>query len=364
MIDKKDKVVVKRIDKPKRLNMMLVLVGCLWFFILFSIPFFYGVEQIAMFKTTHFLIEDLGGVPRDQLDGFSLSDFSMEPSERDNYVSDMALVGFYLYGPPGGCVGGVMGLTSGFVLCYSPDVLVIVFDLLGPLGRNIFNVSSSWFDAHVETVSNDQFRTVSIFSDFIEGIPLVSGLFQKHPNGYIDELNDVVAVDVPVPKESLENASSLAEKRACKSLCEQEYVLAATSDFEWVSDSSGYRVSKQSDLGYYRYIGSARSVIIPRKIDGDRVTSYYRMFAESSVTSVANTETVSDLRQMFSGSHQNILDLSLLQIDKKAMMSDMFLDAEIDSGYCSSDQTMQLNELYERGGLSISDDSVFVQAPK
>ena len=99
------------------------------------------------------------------------------------------------------------------------------------------------------------------------------------------------------------------------------------TDFEWVSRPgySGYTFPGQSGEGYWKYVGASPEVVIPEKLGGYTLTTYYKMFDESPVTKVTSTnKKVTDMKSMFSESRGTSLDLSNLDTSNVTDMSYMF----------------------------------------
>ena len=96
-----------------------------------------------------------------------------------------------------------------------------------------------------------------------------------------------------------------------------KYVMASDDDF------SGER------NGEFRYIGTDEYVEIPHVIKGVNVTSYQRMFENTSVKGVKSTNpNVIDMSYMFKGSQATILDLSSFNTENVTDMRCMFYNSQ------------------------------------
>lgn len=97
------------------------------------------------------------------------------------------------------------------------------------------------------------------------------------------------------------------------------FALATDIDFEWRNYPA------EAGPGY-QYIGNAKKVIIPKKINGEVITSYQRMFFETDVdTAIAqDSSSVKNMRNMFRGSQAVNLDLSNLKASSVVDMRGMF----------------------------------------
>lgn len=82
----------------------------------------------------------------------------------------------------------------------------------------------------------------------------------------------------------------------------------------------------EKEGSYYRYTGDAQYVIIPDEINGETLTSYYRMFYENlTVVAVKSTSTaVTDMSYMFQNSKSDMLSLDELEVSGVETMEGMF----------------------------------------
>lgn len=112
------------------------------------------------------------------------------------------------------------------------------------------------------------------------------------------------------------------------------------NDFEWVADSNGYNATGQSGRGYFKYVGTGQKTIeIPHIIEGNEMTSYYRMFYQTGedVEKVISTnDNVVNMRQMFHSSQATTLDLSSFDTSKVTDMSSMFYYSQATKGYAGT----------------------------
>ena len=125
-----------------------------------------------------------------------------------------------------------------------------------------------------------------------------------------------------------ENNSNVSKNEGSNENSDKDDVyLASDNDFEWVESSDGYTALGQNEKGYYRYKGNKKIVKIPDIINGNPMTSYYRMFyqeGKSVEKVISSNKNVTDMRQMFFRSQSKTLDLSSFDTNKVNDMSDMF----------------------------------------
>ena len=103
------------------------------------------------------------------------------------------------------------------------------------------------------------------------------------------------------------------------------------ANFTWVEYYKGYSVASQPNRGYYQYTGNEETVVIPKSINGDELTSYYRMFYETGYTVkkvVSQNENITSVANMFESSNVESLDLSNFKTSKITDMSRMFYRAQ------------------------------------
>lgn len=94
------------------------------------------------------------------------------------------------------------------------------------------------------------------------------------------------------------------------------YVLATDEDFSGEAD------------GEFKYIGTADYVVIPDKIKGIPVTSYYDMFSGTAIKGVASTNpNITDMQRMFCLSSSSTLDLSNFNTANVTNFDGMFMYA-------------------------------------
>lgn len=102
--------------------------------------------------------------------------------------------------------------------------------------------------------------------------------------------------------------------------------------YKWVPYILGYEVPSQSEPGYYMYIGSGiENVEIPNTINGDKITSYYRMFANSPSDLkivISKNKEVTNMSEMFSYSQSEDLDVSRIDTSNVLSMDNMFQGAK------------------------------------
>lgn len=90
------------------------------------------------------------------------------------------------------------------------------------------------------------------------------------------------------------------------------------SDFVWIDDEYGYEFKNKNDTGYWKYIGEKKNVVIPEKIDGGTLESYYKMFSESEgITKVSslNKEVTSFVNMFYGASSDKTSTLDLNQLE-------------------------------------------------
>lgn len=101
------------------------------------------------------------------------------------------------------------------------------------------------------------------------------------------------------------------------------------SDFVWISDEYGYEFKNKNGTGYWKYNGEKKNVVIPEKIDGETLKSYYKMFSESKgITKVSSlNKEVTSFVDMFYGASSDknsTLDLNQLESDNVQYLISMF----------------------------------------
>lgn len=125
---------------------------------------------------------------------------------------------------------------------------------------------------------------------------------------------------------------------------------AKDSDFTWVNDSDGYNVTSQATKGYYKYTGTSEVVRIPHKINGDSITSYYKMFYSNtlpSLTVISDNINVTNMNGMFSWSKSTSLDLSKLDTSNVTDMEKMFFYSQVKSLDLSKLNTSKVTNMKE-----------------
>lgn len=109
---------------------------------------------------------------------------------------------------------------------------------------------------------------------------------------------------------------------------------AKPSDFKWIEDTGGYNVTSKPSKGYYSYTGTSESVKIPHSIGTDPITSYYRMFYGSPLTTlkvVSNNSNVTSMKAMFENSQITSLDINNLDTSNVIDMDNMFANMQATS---------------------------------
>lgn len=97
------------------------------------------------------------------------------------------------------------------------------------------------------------------------------------------------------------------------------------SDFIWIKTTYGYGYPVNGEEGYFKYIGNKTTVVIPNKIHGHPMTSYYNMFSETNVSKViSHNKNITDMKKMFEASKASFLNLSELDTSNVTDMEDMF----------------------------------------
>ena len=102
--------------------------------------------------------------------------------------------------------------------------------------------------------------------------------------------------------------------------------VATDSDFIWIpdSDSNGYLLSGKG-RGHYTYKGTATTVVIPAKIEGHSLPSYYRMFENTNVSKVYSyNSNIKSLKEMFVASTATYLDLTSINTSNVTNMDGLF----------------------------------------
>ncbi len=96
-------------------------------------------------------------------------------------------------------------------------------------------------------------------------------------------------------------------------------------NFDFIADSSAPNIYN-GQKGYYKYIGTDESVIIPESINGNVLKDYYKMFEENRVVNKvsSNSTKVTDMAFMFYKSEVTDLDLSSLNTSNVTNMLAMF----------------------------------------
>ena len=116
--------------------------------------------------------------------------------------------------------------------------------------------------------------------------------------------------------------------------------LSSLSYDDWVEylKRKGYVVATDSDFsvdsyGYFRYIGTAKKIIIPKIIKGVPITKTTYMFANSTpIEAVAiKNPNVTDMSHMFASNQSTSLDLSNLFTENVTNMSYMFMNSKATS---------------------------------
>lgn len=124
--------------------------------------------------------------------------------------------------------------------------------------------------------------------------------------------------------------------------------VATDSDFTWINDpygNSAYNVPGK-EKGYYKYTGTKKSISLPNKIEGNTLTSYYRMFDNSDVSKVINyNEGITSMESMFYHSKANSLDLSTFKTSNVTNMSGMFNSAQSTTLDLSSFDTSKVKDI-------------------
>ena len=104
------------------------------------------------------------------------------------------------------------------------------------------------------------------------------------------------------------------------------------TDFEWVTESSGYNFTGQTGTGYWHYKGTSTEVVIPEELGGHTLTNYSYMFVQTSVTKVTSTnKEVTGMRYMFALAGATSLDLSSFDTSNVTDMSGMFENSKATS---------------------------------
>jgi prepilin-type N-terminal cleavage/methylation domain-containing protein len=114
------------------------------------------------------------------------------------------------------------------------------------------------------------------------------------------------------------------------------YTVATNDDFEWVSFSYGnaYTARNENGRGYYKYVGDDEYVVIPNKINGNLMTSYYFMFKNSDETLkgvASNNPNITSMKHMFYESLASSLDLSNLNTSNVTTMLGMFRSSSVNT---------------------------------
>ena len=120
------------------------------------------------------------------------------------------------------------------------------------------------------------------------------------------------------------------------------YYLATDKDFVWrnaLVAGEGYTVPGKPTKGYYSYkYGSPKKLIMPSKIEGNTITSYYKMFGGNDIEKVvSNNTSVTSIRGAFSTSSvTKSLDLTDFDTSGVTDMSSAFNGASLENVYISS----------------------------
>ena len=122
--------------------------------------------------------------------------------------------------------------------------------------------------------------------------------------------------------------------------------LATDNDFTWTNSSVGYTATNETSKGYYKYTGEAEIVKIPHEIHGHSMTSYYRMFAETSVEKViSDNSNVTNMSGMFSESKATSLDLSSFDTSNVTNMKSMFVYSQATTLDLSNFNTSKVTDM-------------------
>ena len=96
-------------------------------------------------------------------------------------------------------------------------------------------------------------------------------------------------------------------------------------DFIWIKTSYGYGYTVNGEEGYFKYVGNKSTVVVPEKIHGHTMTSYYKLFSETNVSKViSHNKNITDMSRMFEESQATFLNLSELDTSNVTDMSKMF----------------------------------------
>lgn len=71
--------------------------------------------------------------------------------------------------------------------------------------------------------------------------------------------------DIPVMLKALINHKNIQYINPTITIPD-DYTQSNDTDFTWIIDASGYSVDAETDIGYYRYIGTSLKPIIPKTI--------------------------------------------------------------------------------------------------
>lgn len=116
-----------------------------------------------------------------------------------------------------------------------------------------------------------------------------------------------------------------AESTGNTEIPEEEVV---NPDYVWVEESwgNGYLVPGEKK-GYYKYIGSESVIEIPNSINGHELTSYYKMFSNTSASVskvISKNSRVTNMSSMFESATGEVLDVSELESSNVENMGSMF----------------------------------------
>lgn len=137
------------------------------------------------------------------------------------------------------------------------------------------------------------------------------------------------------------------------------------SDFRWVqSDMPGtYRATNEEGIGYYRYIGDEKDVVIPHVINGHPMTSYVLMFVGTDVEKVVSTNNnIIDMGSTFKDTTSDKLDLSSFSTRGTWSLANMFIGSKVKDLDISTFQTkhvMILRNTFKNSSIETLDLSSF-----
>lgn len=120
------------------------------------------------------------------------------------------------------------------------------------------------------------------------------------------------------------------------------------TDFQWVQGTqlNAYTVPNEVGSGYYQYFGTDKVVTVPYFINGNPVTSYYRMFKDSSVEKIISTNpNLVNMAHMLDGNTAPTLDLSEFNTSNVFNMYALFKNTKALTLDVSNFNTSNLTEM-------------------